>query len=401
MQTEKSYRWTVLIASCLGPFVFGLSMQVLPPVLPMLIRDFGLTHAEAGLSMGLFAAPMIFLSIPAGMLADRHGPRLVGLIAFAVTIAGDLLVASSPTFPVLLAGRAFTGLGAITLVLISSQFVSQWFHGKELGLAVGIWNTAFPLAAILSLTTMGSIGQAMGGWRGPVLIAAAVALASMVAFGLLASPAPLAQEHVRPQGSIRSQIFLAGPSIWFVGAAWLFFNASTVAFFSFAPDYFQSAGYSVTDAGLLSSMTLWGVFLLAPLVGLLLDRGMRPKLLIVLGSVGYALSLAVLPVNPSWAVPILLFVTLANQLTVVSIFALPPSLLTPNLLGLGYGILATCMNIGTTLGPLAVGLARDLTGAYTVSFWVMAFLALLISVSVAPMFISHKNAAVAPTATRE
>lgn len=390
MKDEKSYRWKVLIAAYLASFTFGFSLQSVPPVLGLLIQDFRLTHAEAGLAISLFALPMIPLSIPVGIIADRYGSRLVGLTAFALTMVGHLMVAFAPDFSMLLAGRALAGLGGFTLALVGPQLVSRWFLGKELGVAMGIWNTAFPLATILSLAAMGSIGEAFG-WRAPMLIAVGVAAVSTASFGQLVRPTSLAEKHVQAQDSFLSTALRAGALIWFVGIAWLFFTASSLSFLTFAPDHFRSVGYAVSTAGLLSGMMLWGTFLTTPLVGLLVDRGWSKEALIVAGSLLLALTLFLIPGNPSWVVPILLLAALSNSFVVVPIFALPPSVLGPGLLGLGYGVLATCLNIGTALGPLVAGLARDLTGSYTASFWAMALMALLVSVSVVPLLVSRRG----------
>lgn len=276
-------------------------------------------------------------------------------------------------------------------MLIAPQIVSHWFLGKELGVAMGTWNTAYPLGALLSFAAMGSVGQAFG-WRGPILVSTGIALISMVAFLSLAEPAPLAQEGIGPRSSVRSAMLQAGIPIWLVGTAWLFFNASSLSFATFAPDYFQSQGYTVGAAGLLTSMTLWGTFLVAPLVGHLLDRGLRPEAFIAIGSGALALGLILISTFPSLVVPMLLLATVVNSSIVVSIFSLPPALLPPTLLGLSYGVLATCMNLGQALGPLAVGLARDLSGGYTASFWAISIMALFVGASIIPLLALRKAA---------
>ncbi len=390
MSDNRAYRWKILIASYLASFAFGMTLQNVPPVMPLLIEDFGLAHAEAGLTMSLFALPMIFLSIPAGLLADRLGPKRVGLLAFVCTIVGSLVVAFSTSFPMLLAGRAIAGAGALTLVLIAPQFISQWFMARELGTAMGIWNTAFPLATIVSFVSLGGIGQALG-WRASMLVALLAVIICMGVFWLLASPAPATGQRAERRGSLPQTIGRAGVTIWLVGAAWLLFNASTLSFMAFAQDYFQSAGYPVVMAGLLSSMMLWGTFVAAPLVGVLLDRGLRNELLMIIGSLGLAAALFLVPASPSLVVPILLFGALVSSLIVVSIFALPSTLLEPRLLGLGYGILATCLNVGTTLGPFLVGAVRDASGSYTPGFWAMSIMALLISVAALALFATRST----------
>jgi len=53
-----------------------------------------------------------------------------------------------------------------------------------------------------------------------------------------------------------------------------------------------------------------------------------------------------------------------------------PRFLPPERLGLGYGILSTCLNFGVLVGPLLVGLSYDLTLNYYSGFNLMAILAL-------------------------
>ena len=62
------------------------------------------------------------------------------------------------------------------------------------------------------------------------------------------------------------------------------------------------------------------------------------------------------------------------------VFSLVPRLLPPKQLGLGYGILSTCLNFGVLIGPLLVGLFYDLTRNYIYGFNLMAFFALTTAV---------------------
>ena len=58
------------------------------------------------------------------------------------------------------------------------------------------------------------------------------------------------------------------------------------------------------------------------------------------------------------------------------VFSLVPKLLPPEKLGLGYGILSTCLNVGVLIGPLMVGLSYDRTLSYLSGFNLMAIFAL-------------------------
>ena len=62
------------------------------------------------------------------------------------------------------------------------------------------------------------------------------------------------------------------------------------------------------------------------------------------------------------------------------VFALVPRFLPPKQLGLGYGILSTCLNIGVLVGPFLVGLSYDRTMSYLPGFNLMAAFALFTAI---------------------
>lgn len=384
-----SERWKVLIAVFVVTVTFSLTMYAIPPVLPLIMQEFRLSHAEAGLMMSLFALPMVFLAIPTGILSDRCGPRATGLGALALTIVGTSIVAATQTFPLLLAGRALAGTGALTLTLISPHLISQWFKGKELGLAMSIFNTGVPLGMITSLVTMGYVGQALG-WRIPVLISAAFAVLSVLVFALL-TRSPSSRGRAVISSPPRVGVAQAGIPIWLVGAAWMFFSAATVPFSTFGPDYFQSEGYSVTNAGLLSSMLMWGSLFLGPLVGLLLDRGFSKVMMVATGGAGMAASFFLIPLLPLQEVPVLLLLAVSNILVPIAVFSLPSELLDRRMLGFGFGVLSSLVNVGAFVGPVLAGYARDVTGNYFFSFWTMAGLALLLSLTIIPVRLNRNQ----------
>jgi hypothetical protein len=77
--TEKDGNpWVILVVICLGLLSFATSFQSVPPILPLLVEEFGFTHAQAGSLMSFFCLAGIFISIPAAMLAERkeEEPRI-------------------------------------------------------------------------------------------------------------------------------------------------------------------------------------------------------------------------------------------------------------------------------------------------------------------------------------
>ncbi len=91
-------------------------MRMAAPLLAL--RD-GYSEAAVGVLLSLFALTQVFLALPAGRFADRHGVRRpVGFSVIAATVGAALAVAF-PVFPVLCVSALLTGgaTGAASIAL--------------------------------------------------------------------------------------------------------------------------------------------------------------------------------------------------------------------------------------------------------------------------------------------
>lgn len=372
-------KWGILGTAYICIVAFGLTFQSVPPILSLVMSELNLTYAQAGLLMSFFALPGIIFSIPAGLLADRHSQRIIGTVALILMAGGSGIVAVGNSFPILALGRVVSGIGGMTVCILMPQIVSQWFKERELGTAMGIFQTAMPVGAILSLSTIGILAQ-MFTWRFGIWVSAILSLAALVVFLSVFTPIPnRSAQSTRATESVLSGLRSIGTPIWLVGAAWLFFNASTISLFTFTPDLLQSAGLNITTAGFYASMSLWGVVVFSPIFGLVIDKTGRKKTLIVIGSVAIAATMVWVPKFTGAAVPIMLIFGVAQSLIPVSVFAMPPELTRLERVGLAFGILYTGQNIGVLIGPWLAGLLRDATGSYQPSYFLMATFSILVA----------------------
>jgi len=86
---------------------------------PLLALRQGYSEAAVGVLLALYALTQVFLALPAGRFADRHGlKRPMGLAVIAATLGAGLAVAF-PVFPVLCASALLTGgaTGAASIAL--------------------------------------------------------------------------------------------------------------------------------------------------------------------------------------------------------------------------------------------------------------------------------------------
>ncbi len=377
-EATAGYRWVVLGIVYPSLLAFAAVFQSLPPLLSLLLADLHLSHTEAGLLMSLFALPGVFLSVPAGLSVDRYGVRSPMLLSLAAMIVGSLLVAVGQEWSILALGRLVAGAGGGALFVMSAAYVAAWFPVRQLGVAMGSVSTTMPVGMVLTLNLLGTVAAGLG-WRGALLLAIAPALVAVVAFGLLYRPPPpgrLREAPLMGQATLGSILGLGVP-IWLVGGIWLLTNAALIAFLTFGPDYFMTRGYGVGVASFLASILMLPSPLLAPGVGYLVDRLGREELLLGLGGLSVAGSmLAIAAASLPLAVPLVLL-GVGVALVPPPIFALPSKRLPPQRVGAGYGIVSTCLNVGVVAGPYVSGVARDLTGAYQLSFSLLAGFALM------------------------
>ncbi|AMM26839.1 MFS transporter [Variovorax sp. PAMC 28711] len=87
---------------------------------PLLALQQGYSAAAVGVLLALFALTQVFLALPAGRFADRHGLRKPLLIAVVAATTGAALCAAFPVFAVLCIGALLTG-GATGIAVIALQ----------------------------------------------------------------------------------------------------------------------------------------------------------------------------------------------------------------------------------------------------------------------------------------
>lgn len=326
--------------------------------------------------MGLFTLPALLVALPSGVLLDRYGARRIALFAAVLLLLGNLLAALAVNYLWLALGRFIAGSGAAVVMVVAPQVVASAFRQQGLGLAMGLFNISVPLGTMMALYGVALLLPSWG-WQSAFWLDLLLSLLLLLLV-LLFYPK---QVSSAPSGSASDSVWQGLASIPMT-LLWLalclgFYSMGAMQFFSFAPAFYQAEGVSEARAGLLASLPMLPSLLLAPLFGWISDRiGLR-WLFVVVGSLGVAAVLLILPLDDLGGVfyPLLLGLFLA--LMVPTIYSMPPDLLPPERLGLAYGLLSMAFGVGGLSGSLLVGMARDWSGDYQWGFQWMALLSLL------------------------
>jgi MFS transporter, FHS family, L-fucose permease len=99
-------------------FVISFVTNLIGPLMPVIIRDFRLSLALAGLLPFSFFLAYGLISIPAGMLVEARGPRTTLLAAFVLNLLGSLAIAAAPGYVTTVAGLFVIGLGMAMLQVV-------------------------------------------------------------------------------------------------------------------------------------------------------------------------------------------------------------------------------------------------------------------------------------------
>ena len=227
MKTTDAYRWTILGLGTFCILTFGVVFQSIPPLIGILVEALNISYARAGTLMGLFILPGIFLSIPGGMLTDRFGPRKVGIASLLSLTLGTAIVALSGSYGIIAFGRLVAGVGATVSIVVVAKIVASWFYDREIGLAMGIFNTSMPLGTILSLNFMGAIAFRFS-WQASIWVSFAVGAAALFLFWVLCRSKSTAGELKSEPAGLLAAVKRAGGSAWLVGLSWGLFSAGNI-----------------------------------------------------------------------------------------------------------------------------------------------------------------------------
>ena len=373
MDNDDRSRWWILGLVHFSVFSFAVTLQMIPPILGFLVRDLGLSHAQAGTLMGLFTLPGIFLALPGGYLTDRFGPGIIGIGSLALMCAGTFVML--PLNPILLySGRLLAGVGGSVLIVVAPQIISKRFLGRELGLAMGIFSTAVPLGTIISFNFLGRAAENRG-IPSVIVIAGTLSLAALSVYAFACSQ--LQKDH-RTSKSSRSGPGLRslGRDIWFVALVWTLFNMGIMSFFTFGINYFAISGFGPEMANLMGSLPMVLSIPLVPVFGYIIDRRKWRAGPLAAGSIICSAAFFLLVVDPARAVLWTVLLGLGVSIVPPVIFTLAGEVVPPERAGMSFGLLTAMFNAGILVGIPLVGFIKDLTGTYTASFSLMSLFSL-------------------------
>lgn len=338
--------------------------------LPLIRHDLHLSFAQAGTLDAASTLVYACMQIPAGLIADRIGPRRLVVIGL---LGVDLLAFSfslQHQYIGLVANQVLTGFFRALVFAPGLLLMGRLFSPQRQATAMGLF-VAGGISSSVFLNLLGPILVGPLGWRGNFALFSGLGLLALAVFVVRGEPPasqPPAQLRV-PLAEARE--LLRARAMWLVAAIQYVRLAVVYGVNIWLPTYVVVVRhYSLAVAGLLVAL---GAAITVPsniFGGFVADRLGRPMLVIGGSLAALALDLLLLAESHSLATLIIAVVgmSLFCQLYFGPLFAVPVQMFGLRNAGFISGFGNGFANLGGFTFIFALGVIKDATGSFTAGF---------------------------------
>lgn len=175
-QQLKRRRWLVWVSVALAFLTAYFHRTVTGVVADSLMRDFAISQAsDLGILSSIYFYTYAILQIPAGIMADVYGPRLVISVAMLVSACGTAMLGLTDNVLGLYAGRFISTLGVSLLYVNIAKIQADWFPLRKFATMCGLLTLIGNAGSLLATTPLAIIVETLG-WRTPFYMISAYSL---------------------------------------------------------------------------------------------------------------------------------------------------------------------------------------------------------------------------------
>lgn len=388
-------------------FIVQVGVAVMLPLLPLYARSMGADPFVLGLLTSSFAITNAIGQLVTGFLAERLEMRRLlagGIGSYAVA---NFMIALAGTAGVLVAFRAFAGLGGGVMLVGERLYLAQLVDGSRLAFANGLLSAAGSAGAVTG-PAFGGLLASLTDLRLPFILVGVTSLLATVGALFLPRPRPFARpepaaataataaDPVRQSGDPVLPVAVTTPAAARIGGAlWrhlgilllvqLALNAGFGAFITtYAPFAQERLGWSTAQIGFVFALFGIGSIVFGPWLGRQADLHGRREIAL-LGTVPVFVFAVAYWLELPWPVLYLVSVLAGGGVAAVGAawFALLADATDGGRRGRRFGLIAALSNLGLVVGATAAAVMWQSTGDAGVGF---AIAALSVVVCAAALF---------------
>jgi MFS family permease len=334
-------------------------LGIVPPLVPALQRDLGLSLATAGMTVSIVTLVGALFGLPAGGWSERVGHVCALRIGILVMAAAAALCAAADGANTLLAARGLAGIGYLLVVVAGPSLMASTAEPRHHAFTLSLWGTFVPAGIALSGIAAAAFADGTG-WR-IIFAVDAVLLAFALIVAIVAIPLTHGPQHDKRRVSVGALRAAAPLSVAFFCFALVF-----LALAGLLPAYLaESRGLPADEAGRIVAIATACGIAGSLLAGWLMRRGASPGRLVAVGLIA---STVIAALSFSAAAPVPLAVAgfalsfaLGGLMPAAAFASVPLVAADRRAIGPVNGLLAQAGSLGSLAGPPALALWVEAT----------------------------------------
>lgn len=363
----------------------GLRLTILavPPVIPLIHADLGMSETEIGILSGLPPVLFALAAVPGSLLIAKFGPLRTLIIGLIATGLGSALRGAAPGVASLYAATVVTGFGVAVMQPSMPPLVRAW-RPDGIGFATAVYSNGLLVGEVLpvALTVPAILPLVDGSWRADFMLWAVPCIVIALIVAALAPRSAASTETMaaprRWWPDWRSGL------IWRLGLMLGAVNALYFATNAFIPDYLHTTGQEAYVSAALAALNLGQIpaSILLLLVAGKLER--RPWPYVLCGVFGLVSVIGIVFGNAIIIVAAAALLGFAAAAVLVLMLALPPLLSPPDDVHRTSAAMFTISYTCAVVTPILSGLLWDMTAIPALAFLPIGLCAFLL-IGLAPI----------------
>lgn len=177
------YWMKLIVVLCLGWTAIWIYRQTLPSVYPEMALDLGVSNTALGFIATCYFFSYTAMQIPAGILVDKFGQKVIMIPGFILFAVAPFLIATSNSINMIYFASVLAGIGCGTYYGSAYSLSSQNIPADRRGLSTAIINSGSALGMAIALIGSSLLVKQMGmSWQIMMYIAAALIIIMALVF---------------------------------------------------------------------------------------------------------------------------------------------------------------------------------------------------------------------------
>ncbi|HZG74160.1 MAG TPA: MFS transporter [Chondromyces sp.] len=156
--------WKIIGALICASLISFANLYFVQPMMPLFVRNFSISTAEASLSLSLAVLAMMAGLLLFGFLSDRFGRRRIMDIGLALSILPIILMPFVPSFQLFLVLRIVQGFFIACIPAAAIAYVSEEVAKQSVSIGIMLYIAANGIGGMMGRVFIGYLSD-HSGWR--------------------------------------------------------------------------------------------------------------------------------------------------------------------------------------------------------------------------------------------